>query len=935
MVFQKLNPQLQELINKRFKEPTLPQELGIPSILSGLNTLIIAQVGTGKTEAAMLPIFNFILEKRLNPISVLYITPLKALNRDLIERMLWWVNQLGIEISVRHGDTSAYERKLQVEFPPQILFMTLETLQPILTGKKIREHLRNVKYVVLDEIHECADSKRGVQLALALERLRELCGDFQLIMLSATVGDPEKVAEFFAGGRSVKIVKAVTSKQMDIKVINPKPKLEDKKIANKVATSIETAARLRTIMELIKNSRSTLTFTNTREFAEILASRIKTIDKKFPIEVHHSSLSKEVRIKAEKEFKVEKLKSLIATSSLQLGIDIGSVDLVLQYMSPRQVTQLIQRIGRSGHELKRVSKGIIISTDEDDVFESAVIARKALKEELEEIKFHHNSLDVLAHQIVGLTFDFGKIRIEKAYEIIKRAKPYKNLNFEEFLEVCKILEKIGLIFLNGYIKKKRRGFEYYFSQLSTIPEVKQYKIINSLDNSFVGVLDEEFVAMHGEPNTSFIVKGEAWRILDVMEDKVFVEPTQDIEAAIPGWEGELIPVPFDVAQEVGKLRGIIKENLEGKEDEEIIQELVSKYPIDENCAKIMVEVIKKQSKFGIIPDEKTVLIEDVDDLVILHACFGSQINETLGRFISSLLTSRVGSVALRTDPYRIIIQFQEGRKNLELLKEILLETNPEHLKSYLELSLSRSELFAWKFVHVAKRFGVIKREADYGKLTLQKIINEYLGTPVFKEALKELETEKLDIEMTKEILKKIQSKEIALVFKPGLSFLGKIGLIHKFADLIVPEKPDREIFEIFKKRIMNSHHRLICLNCGNWHEVFVVKDISDKIICKKCGAKLLAITNPKDLKIVRIVQKYLRNIELNSGEREKLKRIKETAELFLNYGKKAAIVLAGRGVGPSTAKKILAKYHETEEDLIKDILESERKFLKTRKYWKI
>jgi len=174
MVFEKFNPELQKLIKKRFKQPTLTQELGIPSILSGMNILLIAQTGTGKTESCMLPIFHFLMKEETKPISALYITPLKALNRDLLDRLIWWTNNLGLEIAVRHGDTSQYERKLQVEFPPQLMIVTLETLQPILTGKNIREHLRNVKWVILDETHETVDSKRGIQLTLALERLKQL-----------------------------------------------------------------------------------------------------------------------------------------------------------------------------------------------------------------------------------------------------------------------------------------------------------------------------------------------------------------------------------------------------------------------------------------------------------------------------------------------------------------------------------------------------------------------------------------------------------------------------------------------------------------------------------------------------------------------------------------------------------------------------------------
>jgi ATP-dependent Lhr-like helicase len=871
------------------------------------------------------------MQEKPKPIAILYVTPLRALNRDLLDRLLWWCNEIGIEASVRHGDTSAYERKQQAEFPPLLLITTPETLQAMLPGKILREHLKNVKWLVIDEIHELVDSKRGTQLSLALERLRELAGhDFQVIGLSATVGSPEKVAKFLCPNGDIEIIKAVQPKAMEIKVVSPKPEAADSRIAKKLFVSEETAARLRLIMELIKSHRSTLTFTNTREFAEILSSRIKALDKDFPIAVHHSSLSKEVRIKAEKEFKEEKIKSIICTSSLQLGVDIGSVDLVLQYMSPRTVTQAIQRIGRSGHGVERMSKGIIITTDEDDIFESAVIARKALNEEIESLKLHGNSYDVLAHQLVGLTLDNWKVDLQKAYEIVKKAYPYQKLSFTEFLEVCKQLQQLGLIFLNGQIKKKRRGFEYYFNQLSTIPDTKQFKVFNSLDNSFVGVLDEEFVAVNAEPGTTFILKGEAYKIISVEEDKILVEPVEDIEAAIPGWEGELIPVPFEVAQEVGMLRRILSESLEAKREEEIVKWLLASYPIDENCARAMVKTIKKQKKYGIVPDDKTILIEDHENSVIIHACFGSLVNETLGRFLSSLLTARIGSVGLKTDAYRIILHFQV--KALELLKEILFNTNPEYLRNYIEMYLSKSNLFEWKFVHVAKRFGAIEKNADYGKVRLGKIVESYVGTPIFKETLKELETEKLDMEKAIEILKKIQSGEMKVVFKPGLSPLGRIGLRHEFAELVGPTKPELEIFELFKKRLMNTSVKLVCVNCGQWQQSFLVKEIPEKVKCKKCEARLLAIVHPKNMEAMKIVKKKLRGT-LTEGEKGKFERIVKSADLFLVYGKKAAMALAARGVGPETAKRILARFHKNEDDFLRDILEEERRFIRTRKYW--
>ena len=931
-VFSQLNPEIIKLITKfGLKDPTNIQDLAIEPILAGKNVLLISETGTGKTLAATLPLFHLLLKENPKPISMLYITPLRSLNRDIIEHLVKWGNELDIEISVRHGDTSAYERRMQTEFPPQILITTPETIQAILPGKRIREHLKNVRWAVVDEVHEIVDSKRGIQLSLALERLKALAEhDFQVIGLSATVGMPQHVAKFISPSKPIEILKAKSPKEMKIQVISPDAEPGDGKIAKELFTSVETAARLRTIKELIENHRSILAFTNTREFAEVLSSRLKNLDKKIPVGIHHSSLSKEVRIKTEQEFKEEKIKAIISTSSLQLGIDIGSIDLVLQYMSPRQVTQLVQRVGRSGHELQRISQGIVITTDEDDIFESAVIARKALNEELEDLDFHEAAYDVLAHQIVGLTLDYWKLELGKAYDIVRRAYPYQKLTLAEFMEICKQLAQLGLVFLNGEIKKKYRGFEFYYNRLSTIPDTKQFRVFNTLDNTFVGVLDEEFVALHGQTNTTFVIKGQPWKIIQTEEDKVLVEPIEDVEAAIPGWEGELIPVPFDVGQEVGRLRKTIKEKLH-KSEKEIVADIQKVYPVDENCAKKMISLVKKQKKFGIVPDDKNFLIEEAENVVVIHTCAGTLVNETLGRFLTSLLTARMGSVGLRTDPYRIILTFQQS--NLEFLKEILFETKPEFLQAYLEAGLIHSSLFEWKFVHVAKRFGAISKDAEYGKVRLGRIIDSYAGTPLFKETLKELETEKLDIEKAEEILKKIQKKEIKLIFSQGLSPLGKLGLRHKFAEVVGPAKPEAEIFDLFKKRLYNTSVRMICMNCGKWQRAFIVEDIPKNLRCGSCYAKLLAVIHPKAIQTEKAIKKKLKNKDLTLEENARYERARKTADLFIVYGKKTAVALAARGVGPVTARRLLAKFYKTNDDFLRDLLQSERQFIKTRKFW--
>jgi len=930
-VFNILDNRIKELAVSRFEKPTPVQELAIPKVLEGKNVLVIAETGSGKTESVMLGLFDKLIKKEHLPIALLYLTPLKSLNRDLLERLIWWCNKLDLDIAVRHGDTTQYERKIQLEHPPHILISTIEQIGAMMVGKRFREHLRNVKYIVIDEIHEIVTSKRGVQLTLALERLKRYCGEPQIIALSATVGSPEMAAKFIFSDKDYEIVNAISPKDIQIKVESPYPIKEDKLIAEKIFIGDSVVARLRRIRDLILEHRSTLAFTNTREAAEILSSRLRLFDKNLQHEIHHSSLSKEVRIKAEKDFKEEKLKSLIATSSLQLGIDIGSIDLVLQYQSPRTVTQATQRIGRSGHGVGRISKGIIIAGEGDDIFESAVIAKKALRGELEPLKIHKNSLDVLTQQLIGLAIEDYNIEPKTAFELFKRAYPFKDLKEEEFNSLVNFLDsQLGLVFSDNGIKRRRKAFEYYFENLSVIPDQKSYKIIDTTSNSFVGTLDEEFIASHGETGSSFIVKGRPWKILSVENEKVFVESVDDIESAIPAWEGELIPVPFDVAQEVGILRREIKKMLEaGMKNNEIIEKLKISYPVSSQAAVKMIQLIKRQIKNYSLPDEKNILIEKFQNYVVLHTLFGSLVNETLSRFITAILSADYGEIITsKTDPYRIIIK----GCSIEDVKKVLFNYKPEDIEIILEKSLPRSSLFKFRFIHVAKRFGAISKKASFDTINIDRLIDVYWNSPIHNETMQELFIEKLDIEKTKEILQKIQDKEIKIDSLEGLSALAEMGFRYELQDVAKPERPEKEIFKIFKNRLLNSKVRLLCINCGKYSIVETVKDI-ENLRCRICQSKLIAVLKPQREEAQKIVKKWLKGLELSDEEKESLEFIKKSADLAIVYDKDAAIVLAGRGIGPQTATRILSKPRKNEDDLFKYILEAEREWIKNKKYW--
>ena len=931
-VFNILDNRIKELAVSRFKVPTSIQEMTIPKVLEGKNVLVIAETGSGKTESVMLGLFNKLIEKEHEPIALLYLTPMKALNRDLLDRLVWWCSKLDLDISVRHGDTTQHQRKIQVEHPPHIMISTPEQIGAMLVGKRLREILKNIKYIVIDEVHELVTSKRGVQLTLSLERLKRYCGNPQIIALSATVGSPELAAKFIFSDLKHEIVKAVSPKDIQIRVESPYPKKEDKIIAEKIFIGDSVVARLRRIYELITEHKSALTFTNTREAAEILSSRLRLLDENFPHEIHHSSLSKDVRIKAEDGFKSEKLKALIATSSLELGIDIGSIDLVLQYMSPRQVTKITQRVGRSGHGVGRLSKGYIIASDGDDIFESAVISRRALDGELEPLRVHEQSMDVLTHQIIGLLIENYKMNSKEIYDTFIKAYPFRDLKEEEFARLLNFLSsQLRLVYNDDEVKRSRKAFEYYFENLSVIPDQKSYKIIDTASNTFVGTLDEEFIASHGNVGASFIVRGRSWRILSVELDKVFVEAVNDIESSVPAWEGELIPVQFEITQEVGSLRRTIGKMLEkDAERDDIIKKIKEKYPVSSQTAVRMINLIKKQMKKYPVPDEKLIVTEGFQDYIVLHTMFGSMVNETMSRFLTSILSAEHGeAITSRVDPYRIIIR----GASFDEIKSILLKYKPEDVEVILEKTLPRSSLFKFRFIQIAKRFGAISKKASFNMINLDRLIDVYWNTPIYEETFHELFTEKLDLEKTKQVLGKIQNSEIKMRFVEGLSPLAKLGFRYELQDVVKPERPEKEIFKIFKNRLMNTKVRLLCINCGDYSFADCVRSIEDEPRCSKCKSKLIAVTKHHMIESQKIVKKWLRGSELTDDEKEKLETIKKSADLCIVYGKLACIALAGRGVGPATAFRILSKPRNDEDDLLKYILEAEREFIKNKRFW--
>ncbi|MDS0292957.1 DEAD/DEAH box helicase [Halogeometricum luteum] len=924
------------LSERGFTTPTEPQRRAIPPIAAGKNALVLAPTGTGKTETAMLPVLDAIVDSdpdEREGISALYITPLRALNRDMRERLDWWGEELDIEVDVRHGDTTQYQRGKQADDPPDVLVTTPETLQAMLTGKKLRKALSDVRHVVVDEVHELASAKRGAQLTIGLERLRALAGPFQRVGLSATVGSPEEVGKFLTGDRPFEVVEVDAGSKVEFTVVHPEITREDQELAGRLASEDEMASHVRVIRDVVRENESTLVFVNTRQTAEALGSRFKTLDA--PIEVHHGSLSKDVRIDVEDRFKAGELDALICTSSMELGIDVGRVDHVVQYGSPREVARLLQRVGRAGHRRDQTSRGTVVTSSADDTHEALAIARKAEAGEVEPARIHHASLDTVANQIVGVVMDYGEVSARETYELITAAYPFRDLGEETFREIVRELSGNHLLWMDeekDVLEKSGGTWQYFYANLSMIPDEETYDVYDMSSRRQIGTLDERFVVNFAEPGASFIQRGEMWRINDIDEDEaeVNVTPIEDPGGEVPSWTGSEIPVPAHVAGEVGEIRETAaRQFAAGGERGAVARDFLARYPTDERTVSKSLKPTERQVEAGLpVPTADRLVIEGQGRKVVLNSPYGHRVNETLGRMLAALVGQRTGSsIGIETDAYRVKFEVPPNA-SVHDFTEVLETTDPDHVEGVLELALKHSESLKFTLAQVAAKFGALKRYQGNKRFGGDRLLAALEDTPVYDEAVREVFHVDLAVPETAELLRRIQDDEVALETARERTPIGIDGR-SSGRDLLVPENADASVIQAVRERIRNDRVILLCLHCTDWKTTRKVRRVRDQPECPDCGATRIACLNPWDDETVKAVR-----APDPDEEQERLKRrAYQSASLVQSHGHKAVVALAARGVGPQTAARVIGKLREDEDDFYRDILEQERQYARTQSFW--
>ncbi|WP_158853587.1 DEAD/DEAH box helicase [Halorhabdus sp. CUG00001] len=931
--FTHLGEAVREALSARgFTTPTEPQRRAIPPLAAGEDALVIAPTGSGKTETAMLPVFDALAADPPEGIGALYVTPLRALNRDMRDRLEWWGETLEIEVDIRHGDTSDYRRQQQAENPPDVLVTTPETLQAILTGEKLRLALESVGHVVIDEVHELAAAKRGAQLAIGLERLRELAGPFQRIGLSATVGDPEEVGRFLTGDRGCEIVEVAAGSTLEIDVVQPTVKDGDEEIAGQLVTDPDVASHVRTIDELIATHDSTLVFVNTRQTAEALGSRLKEYGT--DLGIHHGSLATDARVEVEDQFKAGELDGLLCTSSMELGIDVGRVDHVVQYNSPRQVSRLLQRVGRAGHRRDRTSKGTVVTTGPDETFEALAIARQAQAGEVEPAQIHHGSRDAVANQIAGIVMDLGEVDARRAYEIVTRAYPFADISEPVFREIVRELAENRVVWLEAdddELSKRRGTWQYFYHNLSMIPDEATYDVEDGASGKQVGTLDERFVVNFAAPGEVFVQRGEMWRIteIDEEEDVVNVTPIEDPTGEVPAWTGQEIPVPYDVAQEVAEIRTVAAEQLRaGGDRASVARHLAGRYDADSETLEAALKQVDDHE--GPVPGPNRIVVEFEGRDVVVNAPFGHKVNETLGRLLSALLGQRTGSsVGLDVDPSRISLEVPRNVTAGDAV-DILESTAPEHVEGLIELSLKNADALKFRLAQVAAKFGSLKRWRGRGsqRFGRDRLLDALEDTPMYDEALRELIHEKLAIERTGDVLAAIQKGDIDVETVGGRTAIG-LGGRSGGTELLAPENADASVIETLKDRIQDDRVILFCVHCESYRRTKPVKRVRDQPHCPECDSTRIAALNPWDEETIAAV----RATDKDDEQEKRTKRGYQAADLVQSHGKQAVIALAGRGVGPTNAARIINKLRENEAEFYRDILEREREYARTRSFW--
>ncbi len=663
------HPLVRDWFARKFDSPTEPQEQGWPHIVGGRSVLISAPTGSGKTLAAFLAAIDGLVRKALegglsDQTEVLYVSPLKALGNDIhknletpLAEILALAGERGllmppIRAAVRTGDTLMPERQAMLRRPPHILVTTPESLYILLTAERSRQMLRTVRTVIVDEIHAVADDKRGAHLTLSLERLEALAVQPPVrIGLSATQKPIELIAEFLSGSEASErpqpvVVQIGHRREMDVAVQVPGSEL------GAVATHEMWDEVYDRVADLTRQHRSTLIFVNTRRLAERVAHHLTERLGAEAVAAHHGSLSRKLRLSAEKRLKAGELRALVATASLELGIDIGEIDLVCQIGSPRAISVALQRIGRAGHWRGATPKGRLFATTRDELLECAALVRGIRSGDLDRIEIPDAPLDILAQQIVAMCA-VEAWRESELFDCVRNAYPYRNLSREDFDSLLEMLAegiagrrgRYGALLhrdrVNGRVSGRRGARLTAITNGGAIPDNALYTVVAEPEGTVVGTVDEDF-AVESMRGDIMLLGSTSWRIRRVGSGRVIVEDAHGAAPNIPFWRGEAPARTAELSENVAALRTEISSRLGSQlaspvgESNPAVTWLASECGLDRAGAEQAVEYVAAgRAELGAVPTQACIIAERFFDesggmQLVIHAPFGGRINKAWG-----------------------------------------------------------------------------------------------------------------------------------------------------------------------------------------------------------------------------------------------------------------------------------------------------------------
>jgi ATP-dependent Lhr-like helicase len=773
------SPAVREWFEQTFDAPTPAQKLGWPAIASGKHTLIQAPTGSGKTLAAFLWALD-----RARPgagTQVLYVSPLKALNYDVERNLRGPLAGIGsrLAVAVRTGDTPPQERAAMLRTPPDILITTPESLFLMLTSRA-RELLKTVRTLIVDEVHAVAATKRGSHLALSLERLDRLTEEpSQRIGLSATQRPLDEIGRFVSGGRPIELVDAGRAKELDLRVVVPLEDMREPGEGSSIWPSVYPA-----LLELVERHRSTIVFVNNRRLAERLALRLNELAEREIARAHHGSLAREQRIEVEELLKRGEIPVLVATSSLELGIDMGAVDLVVQVESPKSVARGLQRVGRAGHRLDEPSKGRVFPKFRADLLESAVVVRRMLEGAIEETKIVRNPLDVLAQQIVAIAAE-EEIAVDDLHELVRSAYPFRDLSRQQLENVLDMLAgrypseefaelrpRIVWDRVRGVVRGREGARRLAVTNAGTIPDRGLFGVHLVDGGGRVGELDEEMV-YEARAGQTFLLGASTWRIEEITRDRVLVSPAPGVPGAVPFWKGEGVGRPYELGEAIGRTG----RELVALDDERALERLTREHLLDEQAAQNLLTFLREQeAATGALPSDRTVVVERFRDeigdwrLCILTP-FGGRVHAPWSLALAARLRDSLGievNAIWSDDGVALHLPDADSPPPLD---EVIVD--PDELEELVVTEVGGTALFGARFRENAARALLIPRRRP-GQRTplwqqrlkaqgLLQVARRYPDFPVVLETYRECLQDVFDLPSLKGLLAGLRQRRIDLV----------------------------------------------------------------------------------------------------------------------------------------------------------------------------